>query len=159
MRKDRADKKWLLHLEASRSALVSVLGFDSYEEYKNYKYGTGGYSKRAAKCLRNFIPYCIQKLHKDSSKVIVLNREYKPIGYCGSYLDWVEYSDFDSAIADIESPEMKAFLTACGKDRAGRDWMWFTCNDSTVPWTNSKNAKRLIGLIDAALCATVQEDK
>jgi hypothetical protein len=54
---------------------------------------------------------------------------------------------------------MKAFLTACGKDRAGRDWMWFTCNDSTVPWTNSKNAKRLIGLIDAALCATVQEDK
>jgi hypothetical protein len=54
---------------------------------------------------------------------------------------------------------LKAFLTACGKDRAGRDWMWFTCNDSTVPWTNSKNAKRLIGLIDAALCATVQEDK
>jgi len=157
MTKNTTDKKWLLHLEASRSALVSVLGFDSYEGYKNYKYGTGGYSKQAAKCLRSFIPYCIQKLDKDNSKVIVLNRDYKPIGYCGSYHDWVNYSDFDSAIADIESPEMKAFLNACGKDRAGRDWMWFTCNDITVPWTNSKNAKRLIGLIDAALCATAQE--
>jgi hypothetical protein len=159
MRKDRADKKWLLHLEASRSALVTVLGFTSYEHYKDNVCRMHNYSKQAAKCLRSFIPYCIQKLDKDSSKVIVLNRDYKPIGYCGSYRDWVNYSDFDSAIADIESPEMKAFLTACGKDRAGRDWMWFTCNDITVPWAGAKNVKRLIGLIDAALYATAQENK
>jgi hypothetical protein len=152
-------EKWLLHLEASRSALVNVLGFNSYEDYKKNVCNTGNYSKRAAECLRNFIPYCIQKLDKDSSKVIVLNRDYKPIGYCGSYHDWVNYGDFDSAIADMESPEMKAFLTACGKDRAGRDWMWFTCNDLTVPWSGAKNVKRLIGLIDAALSATAQENK
>ena len=71
----------------------------------------------------------------------------------------MNYSDFDSAIADIESPEMQALLKACGKDKAGRDWIWFTCNDLTVPWTSSKSVKRLIGVIDAALNATAQENK
>jgi hypothetical protein len=158
MTKNTTDKKWLLHLEASRSALVSVVGFNSYEDYKVDICRMNNYSKRAAECLRNFIPYCIQKLDKDSGKVIVLNREYKPIGYCGSYDNWVNYGDFDSAIADIESPEMQALLKACGKDKAGRDWIWFTCNDLTVPWASPKGVRRLIGIIDAALNATAQEN-
>ena len=151
MTKNTTDKKWLLHLEASRSALCKALGFFSYEDYKS-GISQGNYSKRAAQCLRSFVPYAIQKIGKDSGKVIVLNRDYKPIGYCGSYDGWVDYSDFDSAIADMESPEMKAFLTACGKDRVGRDSM-FTFNDATAPWLGAKNAKRLVGLIDAALSA------
>jgi hypothetical protein len=155
------DKKWLLHLEASRSALIRVIGFNSHWHYKNDVCRFANYSKRAAECLRNFVPYSIQKIDENSSKVIILNREYKPIGYCGLNADpyrggdWVNYSDFDSAIADMESPEMKAFLNACGKDRGGREWLWFTFNDLTAPWNGAKNVKRLIGLIDAALEATV----
>ena len=152
MTKNTTDKKWLLHLEASRSALCKALGFSSYEDYKSGS-SRRNYSKRAAQCLRSFVPYSIQKIGGDSGKVIVLNRDYKPIGYCGSYDDWVDYNDFDSAIADIESPEMKAFLTACNKDRAGKGWTWVTFNDATAPWLGAKNAKRLVGLIDAALSA------
>jgi hypothetical protein len=152
MTKNTTDKKWLLHLEASRSALITALGFFSYEDYEKGS-PWRNYSKRAAECLRSFVPYAIQKIGEDSGKVIVLNRDYKPIGYCGSYDGWVDYSDFDSAIADVESPEMKAFLTACNKDRAGKDWTWFTFNDATAPWLGAKNAKRLVGLIDAALSA------
>lgn len=158
MKRYTTDKKWLLHLEASRTALTSVLGFYSHEDYEKGR-PDKNYSKRAAQCLRGFLPYSIQKIGEDSGKVIILNRDYKPIGYCGSYFDWVKYDDFDSAIADIESPEMQAFLTACGKDRGGRGWVWFTFNDATAPWGAAKNAKRLIGIIDAALSATVQENK
>jgi hypothetical protein len=151
------DKKWLLHLEASRSALICALGFNTYDDYKDNRYRFSNYSKRAAECLRNFVPYSIQKLDQDSGKVIILNREYKPIGYSGLNSDprkggdWVDYADFDSAIADIESPEIKALLNACGKDNAGRDWLWFTFSDVTAPWYGQKNAKRLIGIIDSAL--------
>lgn len=158
MTKNMTDKKWLLHLEASRSALTNALGFFSYEDYKR-GISWRNYSKRAAECLRSFVPYSIQKIGEDSGKVIVLNREYKPIGYCGSYDDWVNYGDFDSAIADIESPEMQALLKACGKDKAGRDWIWFTFNDATAPWVRVKNAKRLVDLIDVALSATAQEEQ
>jgi hypothetical protein len=151
------NKQWLLHLEASRSALLCAVGFTSHADYKNNICRIENYSKRAAECLRNFVPYSIQKLDSDSGKVIVLNREYKPIGYSGLNSsprrggDWVDYADFDSAIADIQSPEMKALLDACGKDNAGRDWLWFTFSDFTAPWCSQKNAKRLIGIIDAAL--------
>tara|TARA_R110000868_G_scaffold296620_2_gene556862 strand:+ start:169 stop:621 length:453 start_codon:yes stop_codon:yes gene_type:complete len=143
------NKKWILHLEASRSALVCALGFNSYHDYKIGYYRINNYSKRAAGCLRNFLPYCVQKLDEDSGKVIVLNRDYKPIGYCGSYSEWVDYGDFDSAHADMESPEMKAFLNACDKNKHG---MWYTFNDVTPPWYRAKNAERLINIIDAALC-------
>jgi hypothetical protein len=151
------NRQWLLHLEASRSALICALGFASHADYKNNVCRIENYSKRAAECLRNFVPYSIQKLDADSGKVIVLNREYKPIGYSGLNSgprrggEWVDYADFDSAIADIQSPEMKALLDACGKDKAGRDWLWFTFSDVTAPWYGQNNAKRLVGIIDAAL--------
>jgi len=154
------DKKWLYHLEASRSALVSVLGFYTYDDYKHNDLKFRNYNKRAAECLRLFVPYSIQKIDDATSKVIVLNRDYKPIGYSGLNDtgtcrggDWVRYEDFDSAIADIDSPEMTAFLKACGKDAAGRDWLWFVFDDMTAPWYGRKNAERLVDLIDVALGA------
>jgi hypothetical protein len=154
------DKKWLYHLEASRSALISVLGFHTYNDYKINDLKYQNYNKRAAECLRLFVPYSIQKIDNQSNKVIVLNRDYKPIGYSGlNYTgtwkggEWVTYEDFDSAIADIDSPEMMALLDACGKDNAGRDWLFFTFNDLTAPWCGRKNAERLVGIIDAALGA------
>ena len=154
------EKKWLYHLEASRSALISVLGFNTYDDYKIGHMRLSNYSRRAAECLRLFVPYSIQKIDDQSNDVIVLNRDYKPIGYSGlndtdTYRggDWLTYKDFDSAIADINSPEMQAFLRACGKDSGGRDWLWFTFSDMTAPWYGRKNAERLVDLIDAAFGA------
>jgi hypothetical protein len=157
MIKDMTDKKWLLHLAAARSALVNALGFNSYEHYIKGVCRVNNFNKRAAECLRTFIPYCIQKLDEESGKVIVLNRDYKPIGYYGSYDGQCNYSEFDSAIADLESPQMQALISACGKDKAGRDWIWFTCNDSSVPWASSEMLRRMIGLIDVALNAAPKE--
>ena len=149
---------WVHHFEAARSSLLSALGYERRcDFYRESPYRFANYSKRAAECLRPFLPYSIQKI--DDDRVIFLNREYKPLGFIGLNTDrcfssggeWVNYDLFESAIADINSPKVQSFLKACGPDVGKRDWIWFAYDDITAPWYGRKQAEALLEKIHAAL--------
>lgn len=156
---DMHNKQWVTHLEAARTGLVSAFGFDSVKDYmqsvhRKDKYKPFNFNKRGAESLRCFIPYCIQRIDEGGA-LIILNREYKPLGHTGKGGNYggmgLDYFAYTASHSSVNDPDMNRFLDACGPDSAGRDWLWFTFNDMTAPWNSSKDCKALIKKIDAVL--------
>lgn len=75
-----------------------------------------------AKCM---LPYCYFKLdgHERNGQVIVLNRNYKPLGHTGR--EWVDYQlpQWDYCKGRLDRP-------------MGTETWWFF-NDGTAPWQSA----------------------
>ena len=152
----KEQKLWQAHLEAARNGLSKALGYNSVRDYIEDTYTNYGgykphsYSKNAARALRAFLPYCIQKTENEN-EVIILNRDYKPLGYMGiggDYGSWLDYENFSSAKADIRDDNLVELIGGAKQVHVG---VWFLFNDNNPPWEGSKYAKSLLKKIDKAL--------
>ena len=63
---------------------------------------------------RQCLVYCLYAL--GDSKYILLNRDYKPLGYTGDYMAWVDYDDYPQLTLPPLPPELMGRLkvNACG---------------------------------------------
>ena len=85
-----------------------------------------------------YLPYCLKRL-KDG-KYIVLNREYKPLGF--NTLTHVEYEDYPiSAKIKGITKKMTAEISI---DKSSNLDQIYLYNDATNPSSNSKNMKEYL---------------
>lgn len=89
-----------------------------------------------------YLPYCLQR-QKDG-RYIVLNREYKPIGF--NTLEHVNYEDYPIA-AKIKGITKKT-ASEISIDSSSNLDMIFLYNDATNPISNSKNMKEYLKKIE-----------
>ncbi len=78
---------------------------------------------------RIFMPYCLQRL--DSGKWVVLNRNYKPLGYTKE--EWVEYEQYAVPLKISVTEKKKISF-----DRTTGDTIWLY-NDGCVPTSSSED--------------------
>lgn len=109
------------------------------------------FSGRAALVARVSAPYCIKRDRDINNKLIVLNREYKPIG-CGGK-SWegpkAHYPDFAGHIIEPSGDMlvwMRENLTEVHKDSN-----WYFFNDVTAPWDARKHTESLILKIESLI--------
>jgi len=114
--------------------------------------GSRRYSRHAARLARVSAPYVIKIDPSVGGKLLVLNREYKPIG-CGGR-SWgggchAHYPDFQDAIIQ-PSLELMEWMRA-NLDEVHADSAWYFYNDSNPPWDGRNHAERQIRLIEGLL--------
>jgi hypothetical protein len=88
------------------------------------------------------LPYCLQRLADGS--YVVLNREYKPIGY--RTRDHIRYEDLP-ILATIQgiTPQMAAKLSWSGSDDLDRIMLY---NDGCIPTASAEHMKRYLEKIE-----------
>ena len=146
-------------LEGGRHQLMMSLfpdyrgGLERYDEPVPAWRGSRRYSRQAALMARVSAPYVIKRDSSIGGKLIVLNREYKPIG-CGGRA-WgdgchAHYPDFQDAIID-PWPELVEWMRE-NLDEVHEDANWYFYNDLNPPWEGRDYAEALVrkieGLID-----------
>lgn len=146
-------------LEGGRNQLMMSLfpdylaTLERYDEPMPAWRGPRRYSRQAALLARVSAPYVIKRNADIGGKLIVLNREYKPIG-CGGRA-WgdgchAHYPDFQDAIID-PWPELVEWMRE-NLDEVHEDANWYFYNDLNPPWEGRKHTESLIlkteGLID-----------
>ncbi|CDH43252.1 hypothetical protein [Candidatus Contendibacter odensensis] len=85
-----------------------------------------------------FMPYCLVK--QANGKYVVLNREYKPIGFFTT--EWINYEDYPIAveIEGIGPATAKKLSVTCESDIE----KIFLYNDGCVPTQSDKNMKNYL---------------
>lgn len=109
------------------------------------------FSGRAAMVARVSAPYSIKRDHDIGNKLIVLNREYKPIG-CGGK-SWAgpkaHYPDFSEHIIE-PSAGMLAWMRENLKE-IHEDMFWSFYDDCTAPWDARKHTEALVLKIESLI--------
>lgn len=98
-----------------------------------------------------FMPYCLQK--QVDGRYVVLNREYKPVGFYTK--DFIKYEDHPVAV----------YLKGIGPDTAAKlSWdsdtntdKIFLYNDDCIPTHNAKNMKAYLAKIEILAKLRIKE--
>lgn len=136
-------------LEGARQQLIMSLHRDSGVTSKKLAdagfIGSRSFSGRAARLARVTAPYVMDRF--DDGRLIVLNREYTPIGCGGS--KHAHYPDFNDAIIE-PWPELLDWLGDNLKTvQAMRMWSFY--DDGCPPWSSRDHAERQVRLIEGLI--------
>lgn len=85
---------------------------------------------------RNILPYCIQLKDNSKDEYVILNRDYKPIGF--NTKKAVNYDDYPISYKLVLTPEIASQLS-CKKSTSLNPIYLY--DDGTNPFTAKKNMK------------------
>jgi hypothetical protein len=111
------------------------------------------FNRRAMRLARTLIPYCLSPLDDDdeSDTLILLNRDYKPLGIVADYTDRpVDYRDFPHLHASRHDPRLAELLTHCRELNTGyRVTSFYLFGDGGDSAEHGRrHAVRLINMLD-----------
>ena len=139
---------WTIYVEAARQALKVAIG--------DARYGDR-YNAQSARALRWTVPYCVHpvgnvgQLFSECTKMIWLNREYKPLG---TQAQWVDYLDFPHHHIDRDHPAVLAIKGHEDFHHRKDDYPFvYLYHDGCPPWADKKSAKRILRIVETALMA------
>lgn len=98
------------------------------------------------------LPYCIQKVEGTKNEYIVLNRNYKPVGF--NILGHVEYEMFPIQYKLKITPSIASKLSIDGKDLI---YEIFLYNDATNPFENKANMEKYLERINLLSKVQIEE--
>jgi hypothetical protein len=89
-----------------------------------------------------FLPYCLRK--QDDGSYVVLNRDYKPLGFkTAEHVDYAKYP-IGVKIPGIK-PKLAAKLSISGKTDTDQIFLY---NDATVPIQGKQNMAAYLGRLE-----------
>ena len=136
---------WKHYLKGAEAALATAIG--------DRRYGRR-YNRQAVESLRGVLPYCLHPASfGDSSTLIWLNRDYKPLGVFAGY-GRVNYMEFPWLHVDRESQDISALLKKCkvvSGALCGGEKIYYLYSDRISPEVSKGTATMLLCLIQMAL--------
>jgi SAM-dependent methyltransferase len=135
---------WVHYLRGSAYALRLAIG--NAKNHFGYRY-----NERAVKVLRLILPYCLHPIKNKPELLIWLNRDYKPLGILPFKL-WVRYEEFPWMHVSADNPNIAHLLNIKSIKKSIKEEIYTTYwlfDDFTAPWNGSKEAQKLLQLIEA----------
>ena len=108
--------------------------------------------------VRQLLPYCAVET---PDGYLLLNRNYKPIGWPiegKSRVDYLDYKQFASLVIDYnDEPDPVAAGLHCAQDNNGTFWFFYG-GDLLLPWQNAEGCRDYLARLEAFLGCKISEE-
>jgi len=110
------------------------------------------FSRQRVEALRPLIPYCLHSMER-TDRLILLNRDYKPLGATLPADYWCDYGLFPWLHLAPNSHAARVFMAHAQPHKNRVNWEgtnYYLFDDGCPPWRGRKHAERLLEALKLA---------